>query len=150
MIWKDQLKEMKLNHLKTKAPGFYEMSGGPRLKVKSYSDSTSNGLTTAIIDWVKFSGGDANRINSQGQVRITGGRASWTHGGTRKGTADIHGIYQGRHLSIEVKVGKDRVSDHQNKERERIEAAGGLYFVAKDMNSFIQWFNGIHNKIPNN
>ena len=37
--WKDQLKRMKLDHIKESAPGFYELSGGERLKLKPWNDS---------------------------------------------------------------------------------------------------------------
>ena len=42
-------------------------------------------------------------------------------------------------LSIEIKVGNDKQSEAQIKEAGRITKAGGLYFVAKDMPSFLQW-----------
>lgn len=139
--WKTILKNLKLEHIKATAPGFFELSGGYKMKVKRYSDTTANGLTTCIIDFIKYSGGDANRINVQGQVRKVNGSYRWTHGSTRKGTADIHAIYKGRHISIEIKTGSDRQSEAQIKEADRITKAGGLYFVAKDMPSFMDWWN---------
>lgn len=138
--WKKEMKRMKLEHLKATAPGFFEASGGFTMTVQAYSDSTANRLTKAIIDYIRFNGGDANRINTTGTMRKINGQSKWTHGGTRRGTADIHAIYQGRHISIEIKIGRDRVSDDQTKERQRVERAGGLYFVARDMESFIEWF----------
>ncbi len=140
--WKPLLKRMKLDSIKEKAPGFFIESGGYDMKVKPYSDTTANGLTSAIIDFIIFSGGDANRINTQGQLRKINRRMTWTHGSTRKGTADIHAIFQGRHISIEIKIGNDKQSDQQIKEAGRIRNAGGLYYVAKDMQSFIEWWQG--------
>lgn len=138
--WKKTLKQMKLGSIKQKAPGFFELSGGYEMKVKPYRDTTANDLTKSIIDFINFSGGDANRISCQGQVRKINGRMVWTHGNTRKGTADIHAIYRGRALSIEVKIGRDKLSDAQKLEAERINDAGGLYFIAKDFPSFIEWW----------
>jgi hypothetical protein len=138
--WKPLLKRMKLDDIKQKAPGFFELSGGYGMKVKPYRDNTANDLTKTIIDFINFSGGDANRINTQGQLRKINGRMKWTHGSTRRGTADIHAIYQGRHISIEIKIGNDKQSDEQRKEAERVIKAGGLYFVAKDMESFLEWW----------
>jgi hypothetical protein len=140
MEWKKNMKRMKLEHLQKSAPGFFEASGGFTMEVKAYSDKTANALTKSIIDYIKFSGGDANRINTQGTMRKINGKAKWTHGGTRRGTADVHAIFRGRHISVEIKIGRDRVSEYQNKEKDRIERAGGLYFTARDMPSFIEWF----------
>jgi len=131
---------MKLDNIKQKAPGFFELSGGYEMKTNPYRDKTANDLTKSIIDFIIFSGGDANRINTQGQQRKINGRTCWTYGATRKGTADIHAIYKGRAISIEVKIGNDRQSEAQMKEAERITKAGGLYFIAKDMPSFLQWW----------
>lgn len=139
--WKPLLKRMKLDSIKEKAPGFFELSGGYEMLVKPYGDKTANDLTKAIIDFIIFSGGDANRINTQGQLRKIKGEMKWTHGSTRKGTADIHAIFQGRHISIEIKIGNDKQSDDQVKEAERVIRAGGLYYVAKNMDSFLDWWH---------
>jgi len=141
--WKKEMKQMKLEHLKATAPGFFEASGGFTMTVPGYSDSTANKLTKAVCDYIKFLGGDANRINTTGTMRKINGKNKWTYAGTRKGTADIHAIYQGRHISIEIKIGRDHVSEDQVKERQRVEAAGGLYFVARTMPEFITWFAGL-------
>lgn len=138
--WKKLMRKMKLDNIKEKAPGFFSLSGGYEMKTKAYRDDFANGLTNAIIDFIIFSGGDANRINTQGQLRMINGRMKWTHGSTRRGTADIHAIFEGRAISIEIKIGNDRQSEAQIKEAERITKAGGLYFVAKDMPSFLEWW----------
>lgn len=138
--WKKLLKKMKLDSIKEKAPGFFELSGGYDMIVKPYRDKTANDLTKSIIDFINFSGGDANRINTQGQLRKIRGEMKWTLGSTRRGTSDIHAIFQGRALSIEIKIGNDRQSEDQIKEAERITRAGGLYFVAKNMDSFLEWW----------
>lgn len=83
--WKKTLRKMKLDSIKEKAPGFFELSGGYEMKTKTYRGDTANGLTNAIIDFIIFSGGDANRVNTQGQMRKINGRMVWTHGSTRKG-----------------------------------------------------------------
>ncbi|MGN6297932.1 MAG: hypothetical protein ACTHM7_14190 [Ginsengibacter sp.] len=139
--WKKLMRKMKLDNIKQKAPGFFELSGGYGMLTKPYRDNTANGLTNAIIDFIIFSGGDANRINTQGQMRKINGRMVWTHGSTRRGTSDVHGVFKGRFLSIEIKIGSDRQSEAQIKEAERITKAGGLYFVAKDMPSFLEWWD---------
>lgn len=143
--WKPLLKRMKLDSIKAKVPGFFDLSGGYDMRVNPYSDTTTNGLTKAVIDFINFSGGDANRINTQGQLRKINGQMKWTNGSTRKGTADIHAIYKGRHISIEIKTGKDKQSDKQVMEAERIRRAGGLYFIAYNMESFLEWWQNQFN-----
>lgn len=67
----------------------------------------------------------------------------WTKGGGRKGSADIHAIIQGRAASIEVKIGSDTMGPDQIKEQQRITGAGGLYFIASDMPSFVTWYDSV-------
>ncbi|MDP1843392.1 MAG: hypothetical protein Q8K64_08230 [Sediminibacterium sp.] len=139
--WKSELKRLKLENIKNTSPDFYELSGGERMKIKAYDDTSANGLTKCIIDWINFKGGSATRINCTGQVRRINGEMKWTPGTTRIGVSDVHACVKGRHCSIEVKIGKDRMSEAQYKEQGRIEAAGGLYYVAKDMESFVEWYS---------
>ncbi len=149
MNWKKEMKELKHLHLHKTAPKFYEASGGRDMNVKAYKDTTSNALTNCIIDYINFKGGYANRINTMGvarkeRINLAFGnyrdKITYTPSTTNKGTADIKATIQGRSLDIEVKIGPDKLSDHQIKERERITKAGGLYFVAKDMESFVQFY----------
>jgi hypothetical protein len=44
-------------------------------------------------------------------------------------------------VKIEVKVGKDRQSDAQKRYQESIERAGGVYLIARDFDSFVEWFD---------
>jgi hypothetical protein len=155
MDWKKSLKTLKLEHIKRKSPGFFEASGGYSMKLKPYNDTTSNGLTKSIIDWIIYSGWDANRINRQGQVRkerieLAFGnyrdKITYAPSTTRKGTADIHAVVKGRHISIEVKIGRDKQSKQQEAEQHRVTKAGGIYYIAKDMQSFVDWwFNTLDN-----
>ncbi len=156
--WKAQLRQLKLEHIKATAPGFFEMSGGYSMKTFPYKDTTSNGLTRCIVDFITHSGGTANRINTQGQVRkekiqLAFGNyrenITYTPSSTRRGTADIHAIVNGRHVSIEIKIGRDILSLHQLKERERITRAGGIYYVARDMVTFTDWYFKTFSNEPN-
>ena len=110
---------------------------------KLYSDKTANGLTKCIIDFLKFSGHYSNRINSTGLMRKINGQMKWTKSTTNKGTADIDAIINGKPIKIEIKIGKDKMSDAQYKEKAKIEAAGGMYIVAKNMQDFITHYHSI-------
>ena len=147
--WKKELNALKYEYLKKTAPGFFEMSGGYTMKLMPYKDSTANGLTKCIQDYLNFSGHLANRINCQGQARRERVKLAFgnyrdnlrfTPSTTNKGTADLHCIINGRHVSIEIKIGKDGMSLHQLKEMTRVMDAGGLYFIARDMQSFVDWY----------
>lgn len=106
------------------ADGFYCPPKMPKV-------ATANGLTQFIVNYLDWSGWHANRISSAGRF-IPG--ANKYDGGmfipstTKKGTADISSIIQGRAIMWEVKVGKDRASDTQLKMQANVRAAGGEYF----------------------
>lgn len=139
--WKQMLRRLKLEHIKATSPGFFEQSGGYSYKTKPYSDTTANGLTTAIVDFINYlPHGEASRTNTMGMPRVMNGQVKWTKGNTRKGIADIRGTYKGRSLSIEIKIGADRQSEEQKKEQQRITNAGGIYWICKNFPDFLtQW-----------
>lgn len=129
------LSELKLQRKKEQYPDL------PYPAKTTYSDSTANGLTKAIVDYINLSGGMATRISSEGRwlpekgIRIPSN--------TKRGTADIHASWKGKHLSIEVKIGKDKQSDAQIEMQRKVEASGGLYFIAKSFDSFYNWINSL-------
>lgn len=110
--------------------------------IKRYSDKTANGLTNCIMDFLKYRGHYANRINTTGTMRKINGKMTWTKGTTRRGTADIDVIVNGKPVKIEVKIGRDRMSDAQKAEQSRVQAAGGVYLVVKNMDQFYTWYCG--------
>jgi hypothetical protein len=108
-----------------------------------FNDSTANGLTKAIIAYIKICGGSAFRVNTQGQFDAKMNK--WRHSGTRKGLPDVQGVMKGKYLGIEVKIGKDVQSEHQKRIESELIASGGLYFIAKDFESFRFWFDDTFN-----
>lgn len=143
------LSEMEKINREEQAP-----SMNPRYIIGSkYSDKTANGLTKAIVTFINLSGGQAERINNLGRridttkvhTTVTGfkqvvGSVSWQKGSGTKGTADISATVNGLSLKIEVKIGKDRQSDHQKKYEEQIMQAGGMYLIAKEFTPFVKWY----------
>lgn len=118
-----------------------------------YRDDTANGLTRCIIDFIRFDGGQAERINTMGipkdnrrQVTdIMGhcrtiGSVEWRTSGTTKGSADISAIIRGQSVKIEVKIGHDRQSDAQRDYQASVEQAGGMYYIARNFTDFIAWY----------
>lgn len=122
------------------------------VKVK-YRDDTANGLTRCIIDYLHFNGCQAERINTTGRPiderRVVSdvaghqrqiGSIRWIRGSGTNGSADISATIQGRSVKIEIKVGRDVQSDAQRQYQASIEAAGGIYYIARDFASFVNWY----------
>ena len=123
------------------------------LPKSKYRDDTANGLTRCIIDFIRFNGGQAERINTMGILKdnrkqvtdIMGhcrtiGSIEWRTGGTTKGSADISATIRGRSVKIEVKIGHDCQSEAQRQYQASVEAAGGVYYIARDFTSFHAWY----------
>lgn len=93
--------------------------------------------------------GQATRVNSMGVPRkMPNGLMQWTRSSSRKGIADVIGSYRGRFIAIEVKIGKDKQGEAQRQEQARIEATSGLYFIAKDFPSFLDWWQEQGFEVP--
>ena len=119
-----------------------------------YTDKTANGLTRCIIDYLEFNGCQAERISTTGRMvdntktftNVIGitkqiGSKKWIKGSGTKGSADISATINGKSVKIEVKIGKDRQSEHQKKYQESIEKSGGIYLIAKSFEDFIKQCN---------
>ena len=99
----------------------------------------ANGLTNFIINYVNWMGYRATRISTTG--RKIGDK--WIKGTTRRGTADISMTVNGRSAMIEVKIGKDKASEHQLKEQERERKAGGIYEFCSTVEEFFEIFDKV-------
>ena len=104
---------------------------------KAFKDATANELTKTIIFdmyWVRE--GLAYRINN-GAIYDTK-RQVYRKGVQRKGIPDIIGIINGRFIGIEVKIGRDRQSADQKEVEKEINDAGGVYFIAKSYDDYLE------------
>lgn len=143
------LEEMYLAFQKQKYPGIPDKV----MVAQPYRDNTANGLTKCIIDYIRFTGGQAERISTTGRpidrrttytdvigrTRVVGS-IEWIPGTSTNGSADISATICGKSVKIEVKIGRDRLSEAQKQYQRDIEAAGGMYFIAKDFSEFIVWY----------
>ena len=145
MNWKQELKLLKLQWIKKHHPDFYKLSGGDKMKTLSYNDHTTNGLSTAVYDWLKYSEHYCNRINTTGVARKINGKLQYTSSNTNRGTA----IIDGKPVKIEIKCAatKDRISKYQQIEKQRIVASGGMYIVVTDMEMFVDWYHAFVSNI---
>lgn len=101
---------------------------------------TANQITRNILRVINVQFGCvAYRINNVG----VWDEAKQIHraGNTEKGLPDIIACIRGEFVSIEVKAGKDKMSEHQEMRRQEIERAKGMYFVARSTDEFLKWFS---------
>lgn len=118
-----------------------------------HRDDTASGLTRCIIGYLKYRGWQAERINTMGvpidhrrQVTDTLGHnrtiggVQWRRGGGTVGSADISSTIAGHSVKIEVKVGRDRQSEAQRIYQQQVEKAGGIYYIAHDFTTFLDWY----------
>jgi len=106
------------------------------VKVRNqYRDDTANGLTKLIVDYIKMRGGFSTRITSTGTYRVD--IQKFIPSTQRKGTPDISATYKGRSIWIEIKAGKDIMSDAQLQVKKEMEQAGAVYIVAHNFDGFL-------------
>lgn len=108
--------------------------------------TTSNGLTRAIINFIIWSGGNADRCSTVGRlvdktVKVEGGRTMQVKrmitSSNRRGSADVTSTIRGRSVKWEIKIGNDRPSKEQLGEQAREEYAGGGYIFVKTFEEFL-------------
>ena len=148
---KAKLKALELETSMAKYP-----SMNPKyLPSTEWADNSANSLTKSIIFYINATGNQAERIGNQGQYRegakIQVGTGEieytkqlpgkWTKGQGTKGTADISATINGKSVKIEVKYGRDIQSQVQKDYQNKIETAGGIYYIARDFDTFIEWYN---------
>lgn len=106
---------------------------------------TANRITANIIRAVNMQPGCvAYRINNVG----VWDEAKQVHrrGNTEKGLPDVIASIRGRFVAIEVKAGKDRLSEDQKLRAFEIEKAGGVYFEARSTDSFLDFLTNFLKK----
>lgn len=135
-----ELEQMHLQEQMRKYPNYpKEYFITPKFKIKE-----ANGLTAAITHYIDLKGGYASRINSGGVYDQKLG--THRHGTTKRGFSDIQGVYNGLALYIEIKIAADRQSEYQKEFQKSVTKAGGLYFIAKDFESFVYWWKTLVDK----
>ena len=126
----------------------------------TFSDSTANGLTKAILSFLKLKGHMVWRQSSEGRYRPGKavvdviGRTRIMKGkylpGQNKGAADVCAIIGGVFCALEVKIGKDSQSLAQKQYQKQVEDNGGRYFIARTFESFYEWYLTNDNNSYNN
>jgi hypothetical protein len=115
----------------------------------TYPSRSEGGLIKSIIDFIKLNGGQAERISNTGRpidrrqiiTDVVGrkrqvGSMKWIPGTGTNGTADISATVKGKSVKVEIKIGRDSQSDDQKNYEHSINAAGGIYIIAKTFADF--------------
>jgi len=126
----------------------------PYIAPRKYRDGTANSLTKCIIDFLRLSGHQAERISNTGRfldnrksfINALGqdrpiGSCKWIPGTGTNGTADISATIYGRSVKIQVKIENDQQSKDQKTYQRSVEDAGGLYMMATSFEQFFEWYN---------
>lgn len=99
--------------------------------------SETNNLTRAVIDYINAIGGKAWRNNTGARAinyeRKNGqtGRSFIKFG--EKGSSDVFALYRGTFYSIEIKTGRDKLSDDQVRWMDEINERGGVAFETRSI-----------------
>lgn len=88
------------------------MSGGNQSEAHS-------GLVKSASDYILYRGGWIYKV--------------WGSAFSRKGVPDLLGCYAGRLIAIECKTGKAVLDRYQQHEREKLERAGALYVLCRQV-----------------
>lgn len=147
-----KLKELELQANRIKYPLVPEGCHGS----VNYKHKTANGLTRCVIDWIKYHGGQAERISNTGRYidgskivsdcmgfKRTIGSGKYIPGTGTNGTADISATIKGKSVKIEIKIEHDRQSEAQKIYQISIELAGGIYYICRDFDEFVEWYESI-------
>jgi hypothetical protein len=156
--WKIELTKMHLDWIKKESPNFFEASGGYSMKIKPYSDSTTNGLTRCIKDFLTYLGHYVIRTNRQGQARVervllggsqsnihgknvkSYGKVTFTKNSEEKAFTDLQASLWGKFVSIEVKCAatkdKFKKGSAQDENKTLVEKSGGIHIIAISMDQF--------------
>ena len=113
--------------------------GNPYIINRTFRDDRANDLTRCVVEYIRLRGGFASRINSTGVYNQK--LKKYIPGTSRRGLADVMGVYRGKSLHVEIKIGRDKQSEHQKRVEAEVIRSGGLYFIARDFESFKQWFD---------
>jgi hypothetical protein len=143
-LTKRKATQKRITELQTDERGVpFEVTKQP-LVTKSVTDT--NGITKLIVDYIHYiypKSSTFQRISSEGKWRKGIGYIP----SENKGLSDAEGMVNGRFLSLELKVGKDRQQESQKKRQIKVENDGGIYYLCKWID-FETFQTEIQNLIP--
>ncbi|SHM11811.1 VRR-NUC domain-containing protein [Hymenobacter psychrotolerans] len=122
------------------------MKPQPQTPLELY-DLKADEITAHILGYLSAKGVVAWAQDNRGRYNSKTGRW-YPHPNNRVGVPDILGFRRldAKFIGVEVKAGKDRLSDHQIEFLNELKACGGFPFVAYSYEQFVQSFErrGLH------
>ena len=113
----------------------------PHLAPRMFRDDTANALTKCITAYLRLKGAFCSRLNNTGIFDTH--LMKFRPGTSRKGLPDVIATHHGKSLFIEVKAGRDRMSEHQERIKEEQTRSGGIYYTARNFHDFKHWFDSL-------
>lgn len=105
--------------------------------------AVTSATTKAIINCLRVFGHFVHRQNNMGWQR----KGRWINPNGVRGVPDITGCTKdGKYLGVEIKTGKDVLSDYQISYMNEITKRGGVYLVAGSVDEIITWHNNRYEK----
>lgn len=112
--------------------------------------ATTTNITKGIVNFLISEGHSASRVNTTGVWDVM--RQTFRRSGGRKGFYDIAATIKTRYyddkganlgltLMVDVKRGRDELSQEQVDFKSEIEEAGGITFESQNYNDFVEWYN---------
>ncbi len=135
--------------------GHYAPPPMPKIK-------TANGLTKFITNFLLWSGHHGERTNNMGvpvkkfrpkfniwsgQTEMLNNGIEWRNGNGTKGSSDIKGhINNPKHqfpipIYVEVKIGRDKMSNDQKEYQHNVTKSAALYCVVKTPNDWFSFYD---------
>ena len=97
----------------------------------------ANAIAEPVIEYLRARGAYVWR-------NISGGRYQGSASGQRRfvafgapGISDVMAVYRGKFLAIEIKAGRDLMTDHQRKFAEGVQSAGGLFVECRALGDVV-------------
>lgn len=103
-----------------------------------YRDRDANGLTRCIVDYLNYSGYFATRLAGTGTYRDD--IKKYIPSQQRAGLPDVMAVVMGRAVFVEVKAGKDHLSENQKATIAALSQAGAWCIVVHSFEEFHRWF----------
>ena len=114
----------------------------PFLEKTKFRDDTTGELTRCILAWLRINGHFGARVNTTGIYNEKLGK--YIRSGSRKGMADITSVINGKHVSIEIKTGRDRMRTDQLKVKNEVEKTGGIYIIVSSFDNFLEQIENLN------
>ena len=110
----------------------------PRQPRSTPKVESANSITRRIVEEIRANGGFATRLNSTGTYRADLNK--FVPSQQVSGMPDVLAVVNGQSVFVEVKAGKDRLSDAQKQTHTALANAGAAIYVAYNFEGFNAWF----------